>query len=167
MRGFFFSKKRLIICYTALMQTRSDVSYGVIPLYNDAGEWKVFLIHQYSRIGDNTYWVFPKGHPENDETPKEAAARELKEEADMVAQFIKAPEFTLEYTFMFDGVRIEKTVTFFLGVVDTQYFSIDETEVKEAGWYTLEEASERLDYTGTKRMFQEVKEYVASLPTAA
>jgi len=40
--------------------------------------WEVFLIHQFSRIGNNSYWIFPKGHPEGVETPEQTALRELK-----------------------------------------------------------------------------------------
>ena len=61
------------------METKNDISYGVVPLYQDGGEWKVLVIHQISHRGDR-FWIFPKGHGEVGELPAEAALRELHEE---------------------------------------------------------------------------------------
>ncbi len=123
----------------------------------------MFLIHQYSRIGNNTYWVFPKGHPEAGETPEETARRELKEETDMLAdKLIRDPVFKLQYSFHYDGNLIDKTVVFFLGLVSQIEYQLDPEEVKEAGWYSLADAKKRLDYSDTKQMFSEVTNFLAS-----
>lgn len=145
------------------MKTKNDVSYGIIPLRKEGGEWKVLLINQKSHIGNNTYWIFPKGHPEKDESPLETAARELKEETSLVAEIKENPFFEIEYDFVFDGVKINKKVVFFVGYIESEYFKIDETEVKEAGWFNLDEATKRIDYKDTKEMFIEVKKYIESL----
>lgn len=143
------------------METKQDISYGVIPIRKVDGKWKVLLIHQWSQIKNNSYWIFPKGHPEGDETSLQTASRELKEETDVVTEkIIERPSFKLEYTFVFDGVKIEKQVIFFVGITDSDYFKADGVEVKEAGWYSLNEASERLDYKDTKKMFQAAREFI-------
>ena len=143
------------------MQTKTDLSYGVIPIRRVGESWEVFLIHQFSHIGKNSYWIFPKGHPKGNETPVESALRELKEETDMTAERLLAePTFKLQYSFTFDGVQIAKTVIFFIGVIADQEFKIDDTEVKEGGWYSLETATERLDYQDTKQMFSEAKQFI-------
>ena len=143
------------------METKKDISYGVIPIKKDGASWQVFLINQLSRIGDNSYWIFPKGHPENTETPLETAVRELREETNLVADsFVAEPTFTLEYTFMFDGIKIEKTVVFYIGVITNPVYTLDATEVQEAGWYSLAEAAERLDYQDTKHMFVEARKFI-------
>lgn len=121
----------------------------------------MFLIHQFSRIGNNSYWVFPKGHPEGSETPAETAKRELFEETGMTpSKLLTEPTFSLQYSFTFDGVRIEKKVTFFVGIVDDIAFTLRAAEVKEAGWYSLREAGARLDYQDTKNMFLAVKQFL-------
>jgi NADH pyrophosphatase NudC (nudix superfamily) len=58
-------------------------------------------------------------------------------------------------------VQIEKTVDFYVGVVVDDTVVIQTEEIKEAGWYSLEEAKERLDYSDTKKMFFEVQEFLA------
>ncbi len=143
------------------MQTKKDESYGIIPLRRELGVWNVFLIHQYSKIGKNSYWVFPKGHPESGETYLETAQRELYEETGMTPSVvIQAPTFTLAYSFKHEEYLIEKTVVFFLGIVPEGPYQLQATEVKEAGWFTLDEARSRLDYSDTKAMFEEVIAYL-------
>lgn len=146
------------------MQTKYDKSFGIIPIRQKNGQWEIFLINQYSKIGQNTYWVFPKGHVEGEETPLQTAKRELKEETDMEAvRIIEQPTFELAYNFVFDGARIEKSVTFFVGLIEAEVYCLDPEEVKEAGWFKLEDAGSRLDYSDTKAMFEEVKKYLSTL----
>lgn len=147
------------------MKTKTDISYGVIPIRRVGDSWEVFLIHQFSKIGNNSYWIFPKGHPEGNETPKQAAIRELKEETGMTADtLLDKPTFSLEYTFVFDGVQIQKTVEFFVGVLTSTNYELDAIEVKEAGWYSLQAAAERLDYQDTKQMYQAARQFIEVYP---
>ena len=76
---------------------------------------------------------------------------------------IDEPTFELAYNFVFDGVKIEKTVTFFVGIIEVDTYRLDLEEVKEAGWFRLEEAGSRLDYNDTKAMFTEVKKFLKNL----
>lgn len=144
------------------MQTKKDYSYGIIPARRVGDSWEVFIIHQFSKIGNNSYWTFPKGHPEAGETPEQTALRELKEETGMVPQkLLSEPMFTLAYNFVYKGARIEKMVELRIGVVEEdQTFTLDDIEVKEADWFTLEEASDRLDYQDIKEMFAGAKEFL-------
>ncbi len=145
------------------METKKDLSYGIIPIRKKGETWEVFVIHQFSKIGNNSYWIFPKGHPEQNETREESALRELKEETGMqVANLVKDKIFTLSYNFYFDGVKIEKTVQYFVGVITDTEYKLDEEEVKEGGWYSLDEATDRLDYQDTKQMFVEARKFIES-----
>ncbi len=154
-----------LVILNILMQTKTDISYGVIPIRRVDNSWEVFLIHQFSKIGNNSYWIFPKGHPEGDETPQQSAVRELMEETGMFADtLLENPTFNLEYTFVFDSVRIQKTVVFFVGILTKTEYELDVVEVKEAGWYSLQAAAERLDYQDTKQMFQSARKFIEGYP---
>ena len=145
------------------MQKKTDVSYGIIPVRMVEGKWEVFLIHQFSRIGDNSYWVFPKGHPEEGESSRQTALRELKEETGLTpAQVLSEPTFKLAYSFVYKETRIEKTVEFFVGVIADFAVTLDPEEVKEAGWYSIEAAKERLDYKDTKQMFEQITAFLVT-----
>lgn len=147
--------------YTHCMSNQTNASYGIIPVRKTPESVEFFLIKQYSRIGDNTYWVFPKGHAEGDESPVQAAERELFEETGMTcARIHQQPQFTLSYDFLFAGKRIDKTVTFFLGVIENESIVLHPEEVREAGWFGIEEAYQRLDYDDTKKLFLQVREYL-------
>ncbi|MCB9812446.1 NUDIX domain-containing protein [Candidatus Nomurabacteria bacterium] len=144
------------------MNTISDVSYGVIPLRRVGAEWEVFMIHQYSRIGNNAYWVFPKGHAEASESPIEAATRELHEETGLtIEQLITEPTFSVSYSFLYDGDQVHKTVWFYVATVYGEP-QLDPEEVKEAGWYDLKAAQTKLDYQDTKKLFTEVCTFILS-----
>lgn len=153
------------VWYTTPMTDTTDRSYGIIPLRRQGEDWEVLLIHQYSRIGGNSYWVFPKGHPEPNETPELTARRELREETGLtVDRLVAEPTFTLEYRFTFEGKSIEKQVVFFLGLVpDGQSLRLEADEVREAKWYPLAEAYERLDYQNTKEVFQRVVAFLRTV----
>jgi 8-oxo-dGTP pyrophosphatase MutT (NUDIX family) len=146
------------------MQTKKDTSYGVIPIRRVDGVWQVFLILQFSHIGKNSYWALPKGHPEVGESPQETALRELKEETGLTVQkLFNEPTFDLKYSFQYEGQLIDKTVTFLVGVVNEEEPTLDPSAVKEAGWYTLGGAAERLDYGDTKAMFEQARSYIETL----
>jgi 8-oxo-dGTP pyrophosphatase MutT (NUDIX family) len=141
--------------------TKTDKSFGIIPIKRVAEQWQVLLIHQFSKIGNNSYWVFPKGHAEGNETALQAASRELFEETGLKAdKIIHDPVFSLAYSFQFEGVQIEKTVDFYIGVITDDTVVIQTEEIKEARWCSLEEAVERLDYSGTKKMFSEIQGFL-------
>lgn len=145
------------------MKTKEDISYGVIPIRKEDGEWKVLLVNQFSRFGNKIFWGFPKGHSEEREEPKQTAARELREETNVVAETIEEPLFDIEYSFVFDGIQTNKKVVFFIGIVEQENFNIDGSEIKEAGWFSLTEASKRLDYEDAKEMFSKAVKYIETL----
>jgi bis(5'-nucleosidyl)-tetraphosphatase len=138
------------------METQDDYSYGIIPFYTENNTKEVFLIHQYGSAGD-VYWTFPKGHAENDETPMEAALRELFEETGIaIEQLLDERTYTQQYSFKYKEIMINKAVIYYRGEAVSKNFSIQEDEVKSAGWFSFEEAREMLTYEHAKTMFDEV-----------
>jgi 8-oxo-dGTP pyrophosphatase MutT (NUDIX family) len=139
------------------MQTKDDISYGVIPLFQkDDGTWNVFLIHQYGHAGD-IYWTFPKGHPEASETGEEAARRELLEETGItLASLDTSKPYTQTYNFPYKGVLINKTVVYYVGIASSLAYAIQEDEVQNAGWYSFEAALPRLTHDRAREMLTEV-----------
>jgi 8-oxo-dGTP pyrophosphatase MutT (NUDIX family) len=145
------------------METQSDVSYGVIPVRREAGEWRVLLIHQYSRHTRDAYWVFPKGHAEPGESPAAAARRELFEETGLTPERLETEyPYSIEYTFSHDGVRIEKRVDFFIGIIEHPEYALQADEVREAGWFTVPEARERLTHEQPKAVLEAVASDLAA-----
>ena len=95
--------------------------------------------------------ALPKGHPEEGESPVDAALREVREEAGVVARLVE-PLGDVRYWYTRNGRRIAKVVSFFLlayvsGEVDDHDF-----EVEQARWMGLEEAARELTYAGEREM---------------
>jgi ADP-ribose pyrophosphatase YjhB (NUDIX family) len=83
-------------------------------------------------------YELPKGHLEWDETPEEAAARELREETGLVSEAkVGEPLGTLEYSFEKDGVKVQKRVLYYLFAVvaeATPTFGSKPSRTKELRW---------------------------------
>jgi 8-oxo-dGTP pyrophosphatase MutT (NUDIX family) len=95
--------------------------------------------------------ALPKGHPEEGESPVDAALREVREEAGVDARLVE-PLGDVRYWYTRDGRRIAKVVSFFLleylgGEVDDHDF-----EVEQARWMALEDAARELSYAGEREM---------------
>jgi len=141
--------------YTTLMETKQDYSYGVLPLLLTDEGVKVFLIHQYGYSGD-IYWTFPKGHAEAGEDPRQAALRELREETGLEVQsLVEGVSYTQHYSFKVQNELIEKTVEFFVGYAVSSVYTLQEDEVKEAGWFSYEEALQKLTFEPSKKILKE------------
>lgn len=143
--------------YIDFMKSKDDRSYGVIPIIFENGSWKVFLIHQYGSAGD-VYWTFPKGHAEENETSIEAALRELVEETGIILKRLREGLlFTQTYTFMHADVLIHKSVEYYVGEAASKDHRLQEEEVKDAGWFTFEDAREKLTFDAAKAMLSELE----------
>jgi 8-oxo-dGTP pyrophosphatase MutT (NUDIX family) len=95
--------------------------------------------------------ALPKGHADPGETPVQAAAREVREEAGVEAE-PRGELGSVRYWYMRNGRRIAKQVDFYL----FDYLSGDvedhDHEVERASWMPLAEAAERLTYEGERAM---------------
>ncbi len=141
----------------SMQKIKTDFSYGVIPIYNDGSDWKTLLINQYTHSLDS-YWTFPKGHPEPNETPEETAVRELWEETRVkVVKLYPEYSYSKTYQFTYRDALIDKTVIFFLGQVTDTAFVLQSKEVKEAKWLSFSLARELLSYEINREMLLEAE----------
>lgn len=138
------------------MTEETDFGYGVIPYIQTPHGVKFFLIHQYGYKGD-IFWTFPKGHAEGEETPTEAALRELSEETHLALEKLYEDKYYVqEYEFTTHQSRVHKIVQYYLGRAQSEHFEIQKDEVESAGWFSASEARERLTHDIAKQLFDEV-----------
>ncbi len=83
--------------------------------------------------------ALPKGHPDAGETLEQAATREVREEAGVVAEPVQ-PLGEIRYWYTLSGERVLKTVTFFLFDYRSGSVEDHDDEVESAAWMPLEEA---------------------------
>lgn len=150
------------------MQTKQDASYGIVPVRRVRGVYQVLLIHQISNLRGDSYWIIPKGHADPGETPLETATRELHEETGLTPTHVEEDHpFTLSYNFKYEGVRVNKTVTFFVGHIDPQAsLVLQAAEVKDARWCTEHRAYRRVTHKSARTVLQSVFAYLSSTSQA-
>ena len=131
---------------------KHDESFGIVPLKKVRGEWEVFLI-QHREGG---YWGFPKGHAEPNETPLEAAKRELLEETHLCcANLLQEEPLQEQYGFQHEGKRVLKKVTYFVAEVSGEV-KLQKAEINDGIWLPLNEAMDKVTHPEGKAILAEV-----------
>lgn len=127
-----------------------EEAFGIIPFHRDIDGLKVFLIHMYGSGGD-ILWTFPKGRPDGEETPLQTAKRECFEETGIQpVRIMEEHTVSTSYVFARRGVVVEKTSTYYIGLVDIPDFKIQPEEVKEADWFVISAAREKITFPDYK-----------------
>jgi 8-oxo-dGTP pyrophosphatase MutT (NUDIX family) len=141
--------------------TQKEVSAGgVVYRRNDDGTLEILLASRRTRRGDLA-WGLAKGGIEEGETNEDAAIREVREETGIVAEI----EDTLgetKYFYVWEDVRIRKTVHFFLmraigGDPDDR-----DDEMEEIRWFPMERALKRAAYRGEREVLGRAAELLGS-----
>ena len=123
-----------------------EFSAGGVVLRHMSGQPFVAVV----RVRDEIL-ALPKGHPDGDESPAEAARREVREETGLVAELVERLG-DVRYHYMRGGNRVSKRVEFFLFRYLSGNLEDHDQEVEEALWIPLAEAPERLAYKGEREM---------------
>ncbi|EXI81778.1 MAG: RNA pyrophosphohydrolase [Candidatus Accumulibacter appositus] len=120
------------------MPTVRRHSYGVVPTATDAQGKRIYLL-----LRAYANWDFPKGAADGDETPLEAAIRELREETGIARCELCWGEVSQD-TAIYSG---DKVATYFLARVARQELSLPISEElgrpehDEYRWVSAEEAA--------------------------
>jgi bis(5'-nucleosidyl)-tetraphosphatase len=139
-------------------------SAGIIPFRNRGKKRKYLML--LSNLAKNAYWEFPKGLIEKNEKAPQAAAREFQEETG-IDRWIPVPGFrkVLKYFYRRDGNLIGKTVTYFLGKVQTAEVHISE-ESQDHKWVTKQEAGELKTHQSILDLLEEADRFLNDLEKA-
>jgi 8-oxo-dGTP pyrophosphatase MutT (NUDIX family) len=131
--------------------TRKEVSAGgVLYRHSENGGIEVLLASRRTLRG-NIAWGLAKGHIEPDETPEDAAIREVKEETGFAATIEENLGLT-KYFYVWEDVRIRKTVHFFLMRVTGGNPNDRDDEMEEVRWFPLDRAAKRAAYRGEREI---------------
>ena len=127
----------------------SEFSAGGVVM-NEAHEIVVIVPTRRAADGSRVL-ALPKGHPDGAESPLQAALREVREEAG-VETTVREKLGDVQYWYQRDGLRIAKTVAFFLLDYVSGEPADHDHEVEHARWIDLEEAARSLSYKGERDM---------------
>jgi 8-oxo-dGTP pyrophosphatase MutT (NUDIX family) len=130
--------------------TRTEVSAGGVVYRRGPDGAEVILAARRTRRGDLA-WGLAKGGIESDESPEEAAVREVREETGIEAE-IEASLGETRYFYVWEGVRIRKTVHFFLMRATGGDPSDRDDEMEDVQWFPLERGLKRAAYRGEREV---------------
>jgi 8-oxo-dGTP pyrophosphatase MutT (NUDIX family) len=108
------------------------------------------------------HWDFVKGNVEPNESEKDTAMRELKEETGILeAHFIEDFRDTINYFYKRGGKTIYKEVIFFLIQTKDSRVKLSSEHIGYE-WLDYQEALERLTFKNAKKMLQKAHEFLKS-----
>jgi 8-oxo-dGTP pyrophosphatase MutT (NUDIX family) len=136
--------------------TTKEVSAGGVVYRRADDGIEVVLASRRTRRGQLA-WGLAKGGIEIGETREQAAIREVREETGLTAD-IEVDLGDTKYMYVWDDIRIRKTVHFFLmrhtgGNVDER-----DDEMEEIRWFPMDRAIKRAAYRGERDMLVKASE---------
>lgn len=131
-------------------ETRTEVSAGGVVYRRGPDGVDVVLAARRTRRGDLA-WGLAKGGIEANESSEEAAVREVREETGIEAE-IEASLGETRYFYVWEDVRIRKTVHFFLMRATGGDPNDRDDEMEDVQWFPLERALKRAAYRGEREV---------------
>jgi 8-oxo-dGTP pyrophosphatase MutT (NUDIX family) len=126
------------------------VSAGGVVYRRDDDRIEILLAARRTRRGDIA-WGLAKGGIEPDESAEQAAVREVREETGIEAR-IETSLGETRYFYVWEDVRIRKTVHFFLMLATGGDLHDRDDEMEDVKWFPLERALKRAAYRGEREV---------------
>jgi 8-oxo-dGTP pyrophosphatase MutT (NUDIX family) len=134
------------------METRVEVSAGGVVYRRGEDGVQICLAARRTRRGELA-WGLPKGAVEPDETPEQAAVREVLEESGLTAE-IEDDLGTIRYFYVWEGVRVRKQVRFYLMRATGGDVADHDEEMEDVRWFPLGRAVKRAAYRGERDVLE-------------
>ena len=137
-----------------------EFSAGGIVFKKERNQVKI-LVSQHSQ---HHGWVFPKGligdHIKG-EKKEDTALREVEEETGIKAKILK-PLDSVTYWYVLDGVKIKKTVYYFVMEFITGDIKKHDLEMENVEWLLIDKVEKRLTYKSDKQVWQEARQMLTA-----
>jgi 8-oxo-dGTP pyrophosphatase MutT (NUDIX family) len=141
-------------------RARRETSAGGVVVRQNGGDVRYLLIHDGHRN-----WGFPKGHLDGDESPADAARREIEEETGLVKLTQHESLGCIDWYFRHQGKLIHKYCHFFL------FTSADGEPVPQADegimacvWLDYAAARAKLTHANSRRILAGARDLVEGAP---
>jgi 8-oxo-dGTP pyrophosphatase MutT (NUDIX family) len=139
-------------------ETRTEISAGGVVYREGPDGVEVILAARRTRRGELA-WGLAKGGIEADETAEDAAVREVREETGIEAKIDRSLGET-RYFYVWEDVRIRKTVHFFLMRAVGGDPNDRDDEMEDVKWFPLERALKRAAYRGERDVLGRAAEHL-------
>ena len=135
-------------------QPTKDKAIGVIVYFEFPRSTK-YLIVKHKK----GHWSFAKGHKEKDESSIQTARRELFEEAGIKEDEFLAKKILAREKYFFNDrnkSKVRKVVSYFIAKSGTSKIRIDNKEIINYKWCTLNAADRILTYKQSRKIIKKV-----------
>ena len=136
--------------YNVFKDVKCEKSCGAIIL-NSSRE-KFLIVKMY-----NGNWGFAKGHMENNETEKETAIREVKEETGLKIRLLDGFKEVIKY--VPDKTTLKKVVIF-AGIAENEEVKIDKCEIEDYKWCNYDEAMKLITYKLQRDILEKTMKFI-------
>ena len=137
---------------------KNEQSAGIVFFRKIENRIEFLLLHYPSG-----HWDLVKGHIESNETAKEAAKRESKEETGITdVKFIDGFEEEIEYYFKYDNQDIHKKVIFFLSETKQDRITLSDEHV-DFVWLDFENTTKKITFDTAKQIVRKANDLLISL----
>ncbi|HLV04049.1 NUDIX hydrolase [uncultured Georgenia sp.] len=147
---------------SALLPVVDETSAGGLVVRVEDRQAFTAVIARRNR-GGRLEWCLPKGHLEGDETPEQAAVREIAEETGITGRVLRHLA-TIDYWFSGDDRRVHKVVHHYLLEATGGELTIEndpDHEAEDVAWVNLDEVASRLAYPNERRVVATARDVLA------
>ncbi|RRD40934.1 NUDIX domain-containing protein [Leptotrichia sp. OH3620_COT-345] len=129
---------------------KHEKSCGAVILNSNSK--KLLIVKMY-----NGNWGFAKGHMEKNETEKETAIREVKEETGTEIKIMEDFKESIKYV---PNEKTLKEVVFFIGLTENEDIKIDKNEIEDFKWCKYNEAMKLITYKLQRDILEKVIKFI-------
>lgn len=131
---------------------KREKSCGAVLFRQDEGEPAYLALHSVKG-----HWTLCKGHVEGNETERETAVREIREETGLTVEFVENFRRVITYS---PAPNVTKDVVFFLARVTGGMLTCQPEEVAEAEFLPYGQAAERLTHPSDRETLEAAAEFL-------
>jgi 8-oxo-dGTP pyrophosphatase MutT (NUDIX family) len=144
------------------VKTRFEASAGGVVYRPGRGGHELVLAARRTRRGELA-WGLPKGLIEKDEGAEATAVREVREETGIEAE-IEEDLGEISYFYVWEGVRVKKSVRFYLMRATGGDVSRHDHEMEEVTWFPVAEAPKVASFKSERALVERVAEELQARP---
>lgn len=132
-----------------------EVTSGAVVYRQNNGQIEYLLLESQNK---GHFWGFPKGHVEDNETLKETAEREIKEETQLTLPIDTSFKVYTEYDLP-NGNHKQMTL-FTADLTANEDIHLQTEEIKNCGWFNYADARKQLTYDNLKQLLDQVNDHL-------
>ncbi|UCG95637.1 MAG: NUDIX domain-containing protein [archaeon] len=139
---------------------KHENSAGAVVFRKDKDGRILYLLLGYEH--KSKYLGFPRGNIEQDETEKQTAMREVKEETGLNVRFLEGFREKVHWFYRREGDTVSKTLVLFLAEAESDQVTVSEEHVGYK-WLTFEQAIDQLQFENSRSILRKAQDFLFNI----